>query len=150
MVLLRKKKLLLIPFYFLLHLSFEYRFLKKSKWGVSKHANNKKVLCVRLWEGTCFFLSFPFLSFPFLSFPFLSFPFLSFPFLSFPFLSFPFLSFPFLSFAFLSFPFLSFPFFSHPDSCLKIKIFVKKNDVFGEAPGRKKPKKKRKKKNEKM
>ena len=87
-----------------LFLMWNVLFLDCEKIGVRgcTHANNKKVLCVRLWKRTCFcrrvLLLLPFLSFPFLSFPFLSFPFLSFPFLSFPFLSFPFLSFPFLSF----------------------------------------------------
>ena len=41
-----------------------------SVWGVSTNAINKKVLCVRLWKGTCFCRrvrsSFPF-PFPFLS-----------------------------------------------------------------------------------
>ena len=71
--------------------------LKLQLRGSSTHANNKKVLCVRLWKGTCFFFFF-FSSF-FFFFSFSSFLFFSFLlFFFFPF--FPFFLFFFSSFFF--------------------------------------------------
>ena len=70
---------------------------KQSERGVSTHAINKKGPVRAIVEGDLFL-----------------------------FFSFLFFSFLFFSFLFFSFLFFSFLFFSHPESCLKIKMFVEK------------------------